>query len=68
MASTLWDLLAGHSLMSTLNLQDIAHSNNDIDVDARRALLPGVWEHLPVSLQWQAVRCLGDDCGDACYN
>jgi hypothetical protein len=54
--------------MSTLNLQDIAHSNNDIDVDARRALLPGVWEHLPVSLQWQAVRCLGDDCGDACYN
>jgi hypothetical protein len=68
MASTLWDLLTGHSLMPTLNLQDIAHSNDDIDVDARRALLPGVREHLPVPLQWQAVRCLSDDCGDACYN
>jgi hypothetical protein len=38
--------------MSTMNLQDIAHSNDDADVDARRALLPGAREHLPVSLQW----------------
>jgi hypothetical protein len=54
--------------MSTMDLQDIAHSNDNIDVDARRAFLPRVREHLPIPLQWQAVRCLSDDRGDACYN
>jgi hypothetical protein len=54
--------------MLTIHLQDIIHSNDDIDVNACRALLPRIREDPPVPFQGKTVRGLSDNCSDACCN